>query len=388
MDTFRVLQLHNAYRESGGEDTVVAREAALLRRAGHTVLEYGSANPVAALPAATSLLAAPWNPRSARSVRDFVGAHRPDVAHVHNTWWALSPSVVHTLAESGVPVVLTLHNYRLLCANALLFRSGAPCEDCVGVGPWDGVRHRCYRNSLPESFVAASTIALNRRLGTWDSVSLFLALTDFARGRFVAGGLPESKLTVKANFVDDPGRRSRRPSESNVILCVGRLSNEKGIPVLLEAWSRLGKSDMELVLVGDGPLRSSLGSTEVPNVHFMGSQPSEEVRRLMLGARALVFPSLAYEGQPMVLLEALAAGLPMAVSNSAGIPGTIGNAQAARWAIPGDVETWAAALSGLNDDAWVDSAGAAGREVFEDRYTPAIGLAELEGAYARAMGIG
>jgi glycosyltransferase involved in cell wall biosynthesis len=215
---------------------------------------------------------------------------------------------------------------------------------------------------------------------------LFLALTNFAKGRFVAGGLPESKLRVKANFVDDPGGRFRRPSESNVILCVGRLSDEKGIPVLLEAWSRLGKSDMELVLVGDGPLRASLGSADLPNVQILGSQPSEEVRRLMLGARALVFPSVSYEGQPMVLLEALAAGLPMAVSNIAGIPGTIGNSQAARWAIPGDVETWATALSGLDDDAWVDSAGAAGRAVFEDRYTPAIGLAALQATYARTMG--
>ncbi len=315
-----------------------------------------------------------------------MAAQQPDVAHVHNTWWALSPSVVHTLSELGVPVVVTLHNYRLLCANALLFRNGAPCEDCVGTGPWDGVRHRCYRNSLPESFMAASTIALNRRLGTWDSVALFLALTGFAKGRFVAGGLPESKLAVKPNFVDDPGVRSGRPSESNMILYVGRLSNEKGIPVLLEAWSKMGKSDVQLVFVGDGPLRSSLGATDLPNVQILGSQSSAEVRKLMLSARALVFPSVVYEGQPMVLLEALAAGLPMAVSDIAGNPGTIGNSHAARWATPGDVDAWIIALSGLHDDGWVDSAGAAGRAVFEERYTPAIGLAELQVAYARAMG--
>jgi len=383
----RVLQVHNSYREAGGEDTVVAKEAALLRQAGHVVLEYQVANPEAMLPAVTSLLAAPWNPRSARRMRDFVLENRPDVAHVHNTWWALSPSVVSTLTGLGLPVVVTLHNYRLLCANALLFRNGAPCEDCVGGQPWHGVRHRCYRDSLPGSLMAAGTIALNRRVGTWDSVALFLALTEFAREMFVAAGFQKEKLRVKPNFVDDPGERAGRPSESNVVLFVGRLSNEKGIPVLLEAWSTLEQPDMELVLVGDGPLRSSLDAAGFRNVRILGPQPPEEVRRLMLSARALVFPSVVYEGQPMVLLEALAAGLPLAISDVAGIPGTVGNPNAAHRAVPGDPQSWAVALAGLGNDTWVDSAGEAGRAVFEARYTPAIGLNELQDAYAQAMAV-
>jgi glycosyltransferase involved in cell wall biosynthesis len=163
------------------------------------------------------------------------------------------------------------------------------------------------------------------------------------------------------------------------------LSNEKGVPVLLEAWSELEHRDMELVIVGDGPLRAGLDTTAFSNVRFLGPQPPGEVRRLMLSARALVFPSIWYEGQPMVLLEALAAGLPLAVSDIGGIAGTIGNANTARLAAPGDSQSWARALAGLGDDGWVDSAGAASRKEFETRYTPAVGLDELESSYAQAI---
>jgi glycosyltransferase involved in cell wall biosynthesis len=169
------------------------------------------------------------------------------------------------------------------------------------------------------------------------------------------------------------------------VLFVGRLSIEKGVPVLLEAWSMLEKRGMELVIVGDGPLMEGLDTEAVRDVRFLGPQPPGEVRRLMLSSRALVFPSIWYEGQPMVLLEALAAGLPLAASDIGGIAGTIGNTNAAQLATPSDSQSWANALAGLSDDSWVDSAGAASRKVFEERYTPAVGAAELETSYAQAI---
>ena len=144
----RVLQIHNRYREPGGEDAVAAAEADLLRGCGHAVIEHHVTNPSGGVAAAASLAAAPWNPASAREMRRAIRESAPDVAHLHNTWFTLSPSVLGALSGAGVPVVMTLHNYRLVCANALLFREGRPCRDCVGRSPWPGVRHRCYHDSI------------------------------------------------------------------------------------------------------------------------------------------------------------------------------------------------------------------------------------------------
>jgi hypothetical protein len=162
----RVLQVHTHYREEGGEDSVVRAEAELLRSAGHDVVVHQARNPSGALATGASLAMSPWNPLAAREVRRLAERVRPDVAHVHNTWYALSPSVLAALSAAAVPVVMTLHNYRLLCANAQLFRDGRPCEDCVGSHPWHGVRHRCYRGSALASAPAAATIAFNGRRQT------------------------------------------------------------------------------------------------------------------------------------------------------------------------------------------------------------------------------
>jgi hypothetical protein len=187
----RILQVHTLYREEGGEDAVARAEAELLRRAGHELVPFIAHNPEATVPAAASLLVSAWNPVVARRIRAVAEQVRPDVAHVHNTWFALSPSVIAALGAAGVPVVMTLHNYRLLCVNASLFRDGRPCEDCVGTHPWHGVRHRCYRGSAGGSAAVAAAISVNRLLGTWQRhVRLFLALNEFARERFIRGGLP------------------------------------------------------------------------------------------------------------------------------------------------------------------------------------------------------
>jgi hypothetical protein len=182
----KILQIHNKYRQPGGEEGVVATEASLLREGGHEVIQHVAQNPSSAIAATRGLILAPWNPGVARAAQELAEDHRPDIAHVHNTWFVLSPSIYKGLRSAGVPVVLTLHNYRLLCTNGSLFRDGRPCFDCVGTNPWHGVRHRCYRNSAAMSAVAATTIALHRHRGTWDQeVDLFLALTDFARELFI-----------------------------------------------------------------------------------------------------------------------------------------------------------------------------------------------------------
>ena len=381
----RVLQVHNRYRDPGGEDTSVAAEAELLRIAGHEVVSYTVDNPRGAARAAAGMATAAWNPRAAKKLERFAARVAPDVTHVHNTWFALSPAAVHSLKQAGTPVVVTLHNYRLVCANALLFREGAPCELCVGSQPWHAIRYRCYRQSRPASAVAATTIAINRARGTWDhNVDAFVALTDFAKRRFVAAGLPGERITVKPHFVFDPGPRPAPPSDSNVVLYVGRLSPEKGLTTLLAAWRQAKVDALKLRIIGDGPLRPTLEAAADASVEFTGTQPPTTVRKEMLGARALVFPSEWYETQGMVLLEAFSAGLP-AMASDLGAAGEVMSDVDAQWRRePSDERGWAEGLRTLLDGAGVDDVGEHVRTLWADRFSPARARASLLAIYERA----
>jgi glycosyltransferase involved in cell wall biosynthesis len=312
---------------------------------------------------------------------------RPDIAHVHNTWFALTPSVIAALDAAGVPVVVTLHNYRLLCVNAALFRDDRPCEDCVGGLPWHGVRHRCYRGSAVASTAAATAIAANRALGTWHRrVRLFLALNEFAKDQFIRGGLPAHKIRVKPNFVPDPGPRRLPPSNSPVVLYVGRLALEKGVKVLLEAWRALGSTTLKLVIIGDGPLRPALERQASSAVSLRGWLPPHEVRQWMSRSRALLFPSIAYEGQPIVMLEALAAGLPVLGSRLGGNPELLQPLGEQWLATPGDPAAWTRAIRILDDADSVNEAGERARGLYEERFNQHTARLLLEDAYQAASG--
>jgi glycosyltransferase involved in cell wall biosynthesis len=379
----KILQVHTQYREQGGEDAVVRSEGELLAAAGHEVIAHVTRNPSGAVQTAASLAMSGWNPLAARELRGVAERVQPDIAHVHNTWYALSPSVLAALAAAAVPVVMTLHNYRLLCANANLFRDGHVCEDCVGSHPWHGVRHRCYRGSLVASTPAAGTIALHRTLGTWNRhVRLFLALNDFARTRFIRGGLPAHKIQVKPNFVSDPGPRLNPPSQSRTILYVGRLDTEKGVETLLDAWDAWGPSRFELVLIGDGRLGEVLRRRARPGIRLTGRLPREAVLAWMLRSRALAFPSVLYEGQPIAVLEALGSGLPILASRLGG------NAELLRddWLVTaGQRVAWSEALRRLEDADWVDQAGVDARRLYEQRFNEQTARLLLEEAYRTAL---
>jgi glycosyltransferase involved in cell wall biosynthesis len=382
----RVLQLHTRYRETGGEDRVVAAEADLLRSAGHQVEQVLADNPMSPMAAAGAMLKSPWNPASRQTVEGAVARFKPDVAHVHNTWYALSPSVLDGLRASRVPTVMTVHNYRLMCVNGMLLRDGGPCEDCVGRSPLPGIRHRCYRNSVIASTAAAATIAYNRRRKTWaDGVHLYLAPTEFVRGRLVDGGFPADRVQVKPHFVEDPGLRPAPPSQSQTVLHVGRLSADKGGHALLDAWAAFGTTDLELVCIGDGPLRDELSRRRVPGVRFVGSVSQREVRSWMLRARVLVAPSAWYETFGLVVAEAMAAGLPVIVPTGGALAEVASDGAAVE---PENVDTAGSAgdqlttsLLRARDDGIVDFAGACGRARFSAHYTTTVGLTRLVETY-------
>jgi glycosyltransferase involved in cell wall biosynthesis len=358
---------------------VVSSERALLESAGHSVRLFEAINPDDRMAAAARLLSSPWNLAAAARLRAVVKTAMPAVAHLHNTWFSISPAAISELRRLSVPTVMTVHNYRLTCLNAQLLRDGAPCELCVGTHPWRGVQYRCYRDSVFASTMAATTLVLHRALGTWTrQVGVFLVLNSFIAQIMERVGLPADRTLVVPNFVGDPGLRPMSPSESDTVLFVGRLSGEKGVDLLVGAWRRVRPSGLRLLVVGEGPLRADLERHGSQGVSFLGQVAPADVRRLMLSARALVFPSVWYEGQPLVLLEALAAGLPILAHDTGGVIETAGDG-AHR------VESWEESLTEiLRIETTLDDLGRKARARWADRFTPRAHLTKLLDAYRQA----
>nr|WP_259331163.1 glycosyltransferase family 4 protein [Thermus thermophilus] len=287
-----------------------------------------------------------WNQGAYRRVREAIRQHRPDLVHVHNTFPLASPAVIHAAKAEGVPVVMTLRNYRLLCVNALFFREGRVCEDCLGRLPWRGVVHGCYRDSRLASLGVASMLALHRALRTWNLVDRFIALTEFARQKFVEGGLPAEKIVVKPNFVHpDPGPGEGR---GGYALFVGRLSPEKGVRTLLRAWALLG-GRVPLKVVGDGPLADEVreAARRLPGVEWLGRKSPKEVYALMGEAAFLVFPSEWYETFGRVAIEAFAKGTPVVASRIGAVGEVTEDGRTGLHFRPGDPEDLAAKVEWL-----------------------------------------
>ena len=317
----RILVVHNRYLQPGGEDQVFAAEVALLQQHGHDVNMWVEDN--ALLEEQPALVAAAntiWSRQSQRHLQQLLHELKPEVVHFHNTFLRISPAVYYTCRQAGIPVVQTLHNYRLLCPAATFYRDGHICEECLGnLGYWPSVVHGCWRSSRPQSAVVAAMLALHRTLQTWErQVDLFVALTEFARQKYIQGGLPANKIVVKPNFLALPINQPEPgclPYE-RYALFVGRLSSEKGVDALLTAWQSL--PDVPLRMVGDGPLLPRLEEqvryNRLTQVQLCGRRSHAEVLQLMRHAQFLVFSSTWYEGFPMTILEAFACGLPVVAS--------------------------------------------------------------------------
>ncbi len=314
----RLLLAHNYYQLRGGEAEIFETEAGLLQSHGHRVIRYTVHNDaidgMGRLEAARATL---WNRQVYDALRRLLRAERPDVAHFHNTFPLISPAAYYAARAENVPVVQTIHNYRLLCPKAQFFREGRVCEDCLGRSvALPGIVHGCYRDSRAASTVVAAMLALHRARRTWSKmVDVYvLAMTEFAREKFVEGGFPAEKLVVKPNFVyPDPGPGTGR---GGYALFVGRLSEEKGIRTMLAAWERLD-GQIPLHVVGDGPLAATVEAAagRRAEITWLGRQPSEEVYRQMGEAACLIFPSVWYEGLPRTIVESFARGTPVIASN-------------------------------------------------------------------------
>jgi glycosyltransferase involved in cell wall biosynthesis len=316
----RVLFVHNRYQQPGGEDRAVELEAGMLEEKGHSVKVLFFDNRdikdsgIKKIIALKNLL---HNSDSAVILRNAILEFKPDIIHVHNLFFVASPAILEEACRLRIPLVLTLHNYRLICCNALLLRENRPCEICIKKDlPLAGIRYACYRNSgLASAAVMLSTglPKLRRQWRRW--VENYIVLTPFAKEKFEHSslGAAPQQLVIKPNFVHDPGF-SAAPREA-FFLFAGRLSPEKGIHFLLEAFKNM--PDKKLRIAGDGPERNELAARYQlsHNIEFLGKRNPGEILDLMKKSLALVFPSIWYEGLPYVILEAFSTGTPVLASD-------------------------------------------------------------------------
>ncbi len=384
-EQLRVLMLHNRYREFGGEDAVLDAEVKMLQANGVEVqvvlfdnqVERGHEIPQTLQMGRRSA----WSTDSAQRITQQCRQFRPHVAHVHNFWMRLTAAAHGACQAEGVPTVQTLHNFRPLCLNAQFLREGIVCQDCLGKVPWRGVLRRCYRNSIFSSAAVANMIMVNRRRRTWqDLVDAFIVMSEHTRRQFIAGGFPAERILLKANFIADPGTATAAPSTSRTIAYIGRLSPEKGVHHLLSAWAKLKPAKpARLLIVGEGAARTELQQQArqlgfaAPDVVFTGWKAREEVQALLSSVRAWVLPSLWFEGGgcPVSLVEAMAAGRPLIISNLGGLSEMVEHEGNGLHCVPGDSESITSALGRiLSDDALADTLGQNARQTFEACHMP------------------
>ena len=383
----RILVCHNFYQQPGGEDQVFAAEVAMLRAHGHDVSTFEVHNDavqtMSKLQAAAATL---WNRRIAADLRLRLRRHHAEIVHFHNTFPLISPAAYYVARAEGAAVVQTLHNYRLLCPAATLFRNGGVCEKCVGHLPVAAVAHACYRQSRTASAVTAAMLTVHRVAGTYShNIDAYIALTQFARDKFVQAGFAADRIQIKPNFLDpDPGIGA---GDGAYALFVGRLTQEKGIEPLLAAWEKVGHS-FPLKICGDGPLAAKVqqAAGKTPSIQWLGRQPLEKIIDLMGRAVMLVFPSLWYEGLPRTIVESFATGTPVAASDLGSMKELIDPGKTGVLFHPGDPEDMARQILHLAGDGPALAAmRLLARQEFVNQYTPQRNHDMLMNIYRRAL---
>jgi glycosyltransferase involved in cell wall biosynthesis len=388
----KIAIVHNAYQQPGGEDAVFEQECRMLEHAGHNVVTYCRSNwdtdgyrGIRRIGLAKRTV---WASDTRRGFLRLLQQEKPDVVHVHNTFVMISPSIYSACSEARVPVVQTLHNYRLLCPAGTFFRDGKVCEECLVSSLWRGVQHACYHQSFSASAVVALMLASHRLRDTWRrEISCFVALSEFARNKFVEGGLPREKIFVKPNFVSpDPGARS---GPGDYALFAGRLSPEKGVSTILAAWKRLPRS-IPLFVIGGGPDREQLQAQAardgLSQVHFKGQLSREQTLAAINNARFAVIPSEWYETFCMAIAESFACSTPVICSRMGVMQELVNDGRTGLHFTPADSEDLARKV----EWAWTHpdemrAMGISARSEYESKYTAEKNYPQLMEIYQRAI---
>jgi glycosyltransferase involved in cell wall biosynthesis len=388
----KILLVHNSYRQPGGEDVVFDQECQLLERAGHHVVTYRRSNSEIEEDSARSWLELAkhtiWARDTRQQVAELIHREKPRLVHVHNTFMMVSPSVYAACRHAGVPVVQTLHNYRLACPAATFYRDGHVCEECLQQGLWRGVRHGCYRGSRIETAVVAAMLEVHRVLRTWQKmVDCYIALTEFSRRKLIAAGLLEDRVFTKPNFIHpDPGEPT---GSGKYAIFVGRLSPEKGLQTLVAAWERIG-CHIPVLIIGDGPERAALQAkvTErrISSISFQGRLTRSQTLVAIKDAKFLVLPSQCYENFPMSIVEAFASGIPVICSRLGAMQELVTDGRTGLHFTPGDANDLAARV----EWAWthpreMQEMGLEARAEYKAKYTAQRNYELLMEIYSTAV---
>jgi glycosyltransferase involved in cell wall biosynthesis len=387
----KILVAHNYYQQPGGEDTVVERETALLRQAGHSVIDYHRSNTEVESLNWWGKITLPkrivWASDAVRDLETLIRATQPDLAHFHNTHFMISPAAYQACRDLHTPVVQSLYNPRLMCPAASFYRNGQLCQDCLGKAfPWPGVLHACYRQSRLQTAVLALSLFFHRRRGTWiNMVDGYVMATEFYRQLYIAGGLPADKLHVKPHFVM-PVPEARAAGPGQYALFVGRLDPEKGARTLLRAWQGL---DIPLKIRGDGQLlaEAQQAAQSNPAIEMVGRLSAHDLFDLMRGARFLVWPSEGfYETFGLVAIESFACGTPVIASRIGVMAEIVADGRTGLHFAPGDANDLAAKATWAWGHAGEMSAyGQNARHEYEERYTPERNYEMLMAIYDKVI---
>jgi glycosyltransferase involved in cell wall biosynthesis len=379
----KILIGHTHYQQAGGEDAVVRNEIALLRSNGHEVRLVEMSNEAfnaLSWPAKfKNILNWHWSDKNFKLLQEECRRFQPDIAHFHNTFFMMTPSVYSACRSMGVPVVQTLHNFRLLCSNALFFRQGKVCEECQTSLLDRGIRYGCYRGSRFLTWAVVRMLKKHWRQKTWqDNIDAFIVLSDFARQKFITKGLSPDKCWLKPNFVlTDPGQRVEHQP---YFVFAGRLSAEKGVKTLIDAFKKL--PDVKLVVMGEGPLKDP----SVPNIRWAGFLQGEEYIKTVKGACAVIVPSVCYENFPMAIAEAFACGVPVIASRLGSMQEIVKDGQTGVLFNAGDARDLAEKIQSLAiDPARIQQLGKAARDAYIKQYSAKANYEQLMSIYKHVM---
>lgn len=383
----RILMLHNRYAAIGGEDISTELEARMLADRGHQVDTWQVSNEgIENESRVATAMAAIWSRDAVSELTRRLRSQTYDVVHVQNYFARLSPAVHQVARRHGVASVQHLRNYRFTCVNAMLFREGSLCLDCVGQRvPWKGVQRGCYRGSRSASMVVASMKGVHAALGTWNhAVTRYIAVSDYVKTIHVRAGLPADRISVRGNLVSPPS--GERPTEDRGVFIASRLSDEKGIDTLIKAW-RLRPRSETLEIAGVGPAETHLRAIAEGDetIRFLGHIPSAEVGRRMSSARLVVVSARWAEPFGRAAIEALAAGAPVLASNVGGLSEIFADAPQCL-VPPDDAEALDARLTVLLTDARMRKENQeAGQRVYRNGFSRQKLAEDTEAIYRRAI---
>lgn len=385
----RILVGHNYYQQAGGEDAVFRSHVRILKEAGHDVCLYERRNDEIKpdlLSRVGSFLSLRWSNRSYREMRQLIRTFKPQVAHFHNIFFVTTPSVFYACRDEGIPVVVSLHNFRLMCVNGLFFRDSRPCEDCLKGAWFNGVKHRCYRGSALLSALAADMLRYHWRRKTWtETIDCIVTATEFSRQKYIQAGISADKISILPHCAE---KVAVVPDKGNYALYAGRLSSEKGVNTLLEAWRSL--KDVPLYIVGTGPekeaMEKRIQEEGLTHIRMIGFLQAEEYLQIFSKARCIIVPSVCYENFPRVVVEAYAYGVPVIASRLGTFNEIVEDNVTGLLFKAGDAEDLTAAVRKLFGNLTLHTQMCLkARERYEAAYTPEHYLKKLISLYESLM---